>query len=266
MSKIVDSLEDDGFVTRVPDPLDGRASMIQLSAVGRDMIHTIRVANTEALEVALDDAQRGRTSVVARVTSRVGKGRRFLAIARGRLEAPLTHALTVHPGSKVNHNERCRTSPTVSMRRRNVHQRVIGDQRNREVHAHQDEHSFRGLALMPYIDVGREQDDRDHDQPCERTTSAVVTISAPRWANHARNDDANDRQLGVIREVEVPIAFGPVSAAAGTTTTMTQQPQCLFRGRRSWRPTRRPRRAPARASRRSESASACSAPRPATVR
>jgi DNA-binding MarR family transcriptional regulator len=62
MSKIVDSLEDDGFVTRVPDPLDGRASMIQLSAVGRDMIHTIRVANTEALEVALttlsDDERR----------------------------------------------------------------------------------------------------------------------------------------------------------------------------------------------------------------
>ena len=53
MSKIVDSLEDDGFVTRVPDPLDGRASMIQLSAGGREMIHTIRIANTEALEVAL---------------------------------------------------------------------------------------------------------------------------------------------------------------------------------------------------------------------
>jgi len=53
MSKIVDSLEEDGFVTRVPDPLDGRASMIQLSPNGRDMIHTIRVANTEALEVAL---------------------------------------------------------------------------------------------------------------------------------------------------------------------------------------------------------------------
>jgi DNA-binding MarR family transcriptional regulator len=59
MSKIVDSLEDDGFVTRVPDPLDGRASMIQLSSNGREMIHTIRVANTEALEVALTTLSEG---------------------------------------------------------------------------------------------------------------------------------------------------------------------------------------------------------------
>jgi DNA-binding MarR family transcriptional regulator len=66
MSKIVDSLEEDGYVARVPDPLDGRASVVQLSPGGREMIFAIRSANTEALEVALSTLSESERSLLRR--------------------------------------------------------------------------------------------------------------------------------------------------------------------------------------------------------
>jgi DNA-binding MarR family transcriptional regulator len=63
-SKIVDSLEVDGFVARIPDPLDGRASMVILSEGGVEMIGAIRAASTQALERALSSLSAAEVSVL----------------------------------------------------------------------------------------------------------------------------------------------------------------------------------------------------------
>lgn len=66
MSKIVDSLVVSGYVERTPDPLDGRASVVRLTSGGREMIHAIRAANTEALEVALGTLSENERSLLRR--------------------------------------------------------------------------------------------------------------------------------------------------------------------------------------------------------
>jgi DNA-binding MarR family transcriptional regulator len=66
MSKIVDSLVDDGYVARVSDPLDGRASVVQLTTGGRQIIHAIRTASTEALETALASLSESEQSLLRR--------------------------------------------------------------------------------------------------------------------------------------------------------------------------------------------------------
>ena len=53
LSKVVDSLESLGLVERVPDPLDGRVTLVRLSAAGRRLIEAQRDASTLALEQAL---------------------------------------------------------------------------------------------------------------------------------------------------------------------------------------------------------------------
>jgi DNA-binding MarR family transcriptional regulator len=62
MSKIVDSLENRNLIERIPDSLDGRASVIQMSDGGRELFFEIRSASTEMLEGAissLSDDERG---------------------------------------------------------------------------------------------------------------------------------------------------------------------------------------------------------------
>jgi len=66
MSKIVDSLVDDSYVERVSDPLDGRASVVQLTNEGREIIYAIRTANTEALEAALASLSESERSLLRR--------------------------------------------------------------------------------------------------------------------------------------------------------------------------------------------------------
>lgn len=53
LSKVVDSLESLELVERVPDPLDGRVTLLRLSAAGRRLIEAQRDASTLALEQAL---------------------------------------------------------------------------------------------------------------------------------------------------------------------------------------------------------------------
>ena len=53
MSRVIDSLGQRQLIDRVPDPLDGRASLIQLSPEGGALLHGLRVRNTEALRSAL---------------------------------------------------------------------------------------------------------------------------------------------------------------------------------------------------------------------
>jgi DNA-binding MarR family transcriptional regulator len=53
LSKVVDSLEALELIERDADPLDGRVSLISVSAKGNELIAQQRAANTEALESAL---------------------------------------------------------------------------------------------------------------------------------------------------------------------------------------------------------------------
>jgi DNA-binding MarR family transcriptional regulator len=53
LSKVVDSLEALDLVDREPDPLDGRVTLLKVSATGSELIQSQRAASTMALEEAL---------------------------------------------------------------------------------------------------------------------------------------------------------------------------------------------------------------------
>jgi DNA-binding MarR family transcriptional regulator len=67
ISRVIDSLADHHLIERVPDPLDGRARLVQLSPEGGALLSEIRRRNTEALRAAiagLDEEER-RTVIAA---------------------------------------------------------------------------------------------------------------------------------------------------------------------------------------------------------
>ena len=53
MSRVIDSLAERHLIERVPDPLDGRASLVRLSPQGGALLHEIRVRYTEVLRAAM---------------------------------------------------------------------------------------------------------------------------------------------------------------------------------------------------------------------
>jgi DNA-binding MarR family transcriptional regulator len=53
MCRVVDSLEQRGLIARVADPLDGRASHVQLSDEGGALLSDLRARSTEVLRRAL---------------------------------------------------------------------------------------------------------------------------------------------------------------------------------------------------------------------
>jgi DNA-binding MarR family transcriptional regulator len=55
MCKVVDSLEERRLIERVADPLDGRASLIQLGAQGGALLSDVRQRSTEVLRSAMDE-------------------------------------------------------------------------------------------------------------------------------------------------------------------------------------------------------------------
>lgn len=62
----------------------------------------------------------------------------------------------------------------------------------------------------------------------------AMAQQSPAFADYAAKKFANSRPMIHRRPLQAArdwqIDFGPVSGAAGTTTVITQQPQCLFRG------------------------------------
>jgi len=62
MAEIVHELETTGFVSRRPDPADGRRAFVELTAAGLDILQTTRASRetwlTEALERELDADER----------------------------------------------------------------------------------------------------------------------------------------------------------------------------------------------------------------
>lgn len=54
MTRILNSLEEQGYVLRRPDPADGRASVVDATAAGRALVMTGRSARLRALQERLD--------------------------------------------------------------------------------------------------------------------------------------------------------------------------------------------------------------------
>jgi DNA-binding MarR family transcriptional regulator len=52
-SRQVQALEDEGLIVRVPDPSDGRSSLVELSARGCERLEAVHVRMTDALQSAL---------------------------------------------------------------------------------------------------------------------------------------------------------------------------------------------------------------------
>ena len=75
MSRVIDSLSDRNLIERVPDPRDGRASLVRLRPEGGALLHQLRARYTDALRRALAeltpmerDAVREAIPVLARLS------------------------------------------------------------------------------------------------------------------------------------------------------------------------------------------------------
>ena len=64
MSRVIDSLSARNLIERVPDPLDGRASLVQLSPAGGALVRELRAGYTEALRGALAELTPGERRVI----------------------------------------------------------------------------------------------------------------------------------------------------------------------------------------------------------
>jgi DNA-binding MarR family transcriptional regulator len=66
MSRVIDSLALRRLIERIPDPLDGRASLVRLSSEGGALLHELRARNTAALRGALDELSPEEQRVIRR--------------------------------------------------------------------------------------------------------------------------------------------------------------------------------------------------------
>jgi DNA-binding MarR family transcriptional regulator len=66
MSRVIDSLADRHLIERVPDPHDGRASLVQLTPEGGALLHGLRARYTEALRGAMSGLSGEEQRVVRR--------------------------------------------------------------------------------------------------------------------------------------------------------------------------------------------------------
>ncbi len=92
--RLIDSLAQDGLIERVPDPLDGRASLVQASPEGASVLGALRAQSTAALRSALDDLSVEERSVIRRalpalqaLTDRL-QGRRDTGMSGSTVSAP----------------------------------------------------------------------------------------------------------------------------------------------------------------------------------
>src|ERR1039457_240262 len=69
MCRVVDRLEERKLITRVPDPVDGRASNLELSREGGALLAELRARSTEALRSALGELNVDEHEVVAATIS-----------------------------------------------------------------------------------------------------------------------------------------------------------------------------------------------------
>jgi len=73
MAATVEALEAAGFVTRSPDPHDGRRQIIDLTPAGRDRLEGQREAAAEWLEHALSGLEPGELTTVAATVAILGR-------------------------------------------------------------------------------------------------------------------------------------------------------------------------------------------------
>jgi DNA-binding MarR family transcriptional regulator len=93
--RLIDDLAQDGLIERVPDPLDGRASLVQASPEGASLLGALRAHGTAALRSALDDLSVEERSVIRQalpalqaLTDRLQGGGRDAGVSGSTLSAP----------------------------------------------------------------------------------------------------------------------------------------------------------------------------------
>jgi DNA-binding MarR family transcriptional regulator len=73
MSRVIDSLADRQLIERVPDPDDGRASLVRLSPQGGELLHGLRARYTEALRAALAELSHDEQQLVRQAIPVLGR-------------------------------------------------------------------------------------------------------------------------------------------------------------------------------------------------
>ena len=91
-------------------------------------------------------------------------------------------------------------APPPGSHRSQVNQRVIGDQHDSQMHAHQHRHRLGGLALLQNVEVGKEQDQRHHDGQSEEEPPWSGRDAGDDGPGDAGDDDADDGELGIVTE------------------------------------------------------------------
>ncbi|MGW5972499.1 MarR family winged helix-turn-helix transcriptional regulator [Streptomyces sp. NPDC055186] len=74
MSRQLHALEELGLVTREPDPADGRAWLVALTAEGRDRVSRVREARRARYARSLADWDAGEVAELARLLHRLNRG------------------------------------------------------------------------------------------------------------------------------------------------------------------------------------------------
>ena len=64
MTRILNSLEEQGYVARRPDPADGRATLVETTAAGRSLVLSGRAVRLRALQRRLDALTEGDRALV----------------------------------------------------------------------------------------------------------------------------------------------------------------------------------------------------------
>ncbi|MCU1512215.1 MAG: MarR family transcriptional regulator [Arthrobacter sp.] len=82
LSRHIAELEEQGFVVRRPDPLDGRAQLVALSASGIEKLRTIENQRTATLQGLLQDWTEGDAEETAQTLKKLAESLRTAARAK----------------------------------------------------------------------------------------------------------------------------------------------------------------------------------------
>ena len=94
------------------------------------------------------------------------------------------------------------------MRRGQVHKAVVGDYSDGKMHGHQDGHRFTWLTFGQDVQIGQPQDKGDCYSHTKEHPARMVRDSRDRGPRRAGDQDADDRQLAIVRELEMNVSLG----------------------------------------------------------
>ncbi|WP_426998414.1 MarR family winged helix-turn-helix transcriptional regulator [Pseudarthrobacter sp. N5] len=91
LSRHIAELEEQGYVTRRPDPVDGRAQLVALSGAGKAKLHSIEEERTATLQGYLQDWSQADAEETAKTLRKLAESLRDSARAKTAAHTPTTH-------------------------------------------------------------------------------------------------------------------------------------------------------------------------------